>query len=134
MIAPHGQGYLGQALGAAEIVSVLDNVVLRGGAATPTSQRDKILISPGHYVVCAYAALATRGELSDSELATYGNDCSRLEAVGTLGLFPEDWGGELCDLGLRVVRGQKVPAVSNPSRIEFLSRANIDKLYPQDKA
>ena len=83
MIAPHGQGYLGQALGAAEIISVLYNAVLRGGATAPTAQRDTIVISPGHYIVCAYAALATRGDLSDGELATYGNDGSRLEAVGT---------------------------------------------------
>jgi transketolase len=83
MIAPHGQGYLGQALGTAEILSVLYDAVLHGGATTPTSQRDKIVISPGHYIVGAYAALAIRGELSDSELAAYGNDGSRLEAVGT---------------------------------------------------
>ncbi len=76
MVAPHGFGYLGQALSSAEVMAVLSAGAYRPGV-------DELVISPGHYVIVAYAVGAEMGLLSDGELATYGQDGSHLEAIGT---------------------------------------------------
>ena len=76
MVAPHGFGYLGQALSSAEVMAVLSAGAYRPGV-------DELVISPGHYVIVAYAVGAEMGLLSDDELATYGQDGSHLEAIGT---------------------------------------------------
>jgi transketolase len=77
MVAIQGFGYLGQALSSAEIFSVL----FAGGFLR--SGRDRFVLSPGHYVIALYAAAAELGLLSASELADYGKDGARLEAIGT---------------------------------------------------
>jgi transketolase len=76
MVAPHGFGYLGQALSSAELMTVLFAGPLRPGV-------DELVISPGHYVIAAYAAAVEVGRLAEEDLATYGRDGSRLEAIGT---------------------------------------------------
>jgi transketolase len=76
MVAPHGFGYLGQVLSAAELFAALYARHYRPG-------EDKIVISPGHYIIVAYAAAVELGLLDQAELATYGHDGSRLEAIGT---------------------------------------------------
>ncbi|MFJ6216595.1 1-deoxy-D-xylulose-5-phosphate synthase N-terminal domain-containing protein [Streptomyces sp. NPDC092296] len=76
MVAPHGFGYLGQALSSAEAVATLRTRFLRPGT-------DRFVCSPGHYVITAYAAAAEAGELSEQELSRYGQDGSDLEAIGT---------------------------------------------------
>jgi len=76
MVAPHGFGYLGQALSSAELMAVLF-----AGAYRP--ELDELVISPGHYIIAAYAAAPEVGVLRDEDLATYGRDGSRFEAIGT---------------------------------------------------
>jgi transketolase len=76
MIAPQGFGYLGQALSSAEQFAVLYGQALRPGI-------DRLVISPGHYVIAAFAAAAEMGLLSDADLARYGQDGSPVEAIGT---------------------------------------------------
>jgi transketolase len=76
MVAPHGFGYLGQALSSAELCAVL-----YGRHYDP--HRDDLVVSPGHYVIAAYAAAHEMGWLTAEELATYGQDDSALEAIGT---------------------------------------------------
>jgi transketolase len=76
MVAPQGFGYLGQALSSAEQFAALYSSVLRVGV-------DRIVVSPAHYVIAAYAAAAEMGLLDDEALATYGKDGSSLEAIGT---------------------------------------------------
>ncbi|AYY15480.1 transketolase [Actinobacteria bacterium YIM 96077] len=76
MIAPHGFGYLGQALSSAEIIASL-----YAGPYRPA--RDDLVCSPGHYMIAFYAAAAEAGLLDEQELATYGHDGSALEAIGT---------------------------------------------------
>ena len=76
MVAPHGFGYLGQALSCAETMAVLFAGAYRPGV-------DELVVSPGHYIIAAYAAAADVGLVSEEELATYGQDGSRLEAIGT---------------------------------------------------
>lgn len=76
MIAPHGFGYLGQALSSAELFACLYGRTLRAGV-------DDFVCSPGHYVVAAYAAAVETGSLDADVLSSYGFDDSRLEAIGT---------------------------------------------------
>jgi transketolase len=42
-----------------------------------------VVCSPAHYVIAAYAAAARTGLLDEAMLATYGQDGSALEAIGT---------------------------------------------------
>jgi transketolase len=76
MVAPHGFGYLGQALSAAEQYAAVYGAALRPGT-------DRVVCSPAHYVIAAYAAAAGTGLLDETVLATYGQDGSALEAIGT---------------------------------------------------
>lgn len=76
MVAPHGLGYLGQALSSAEAVAVLYGTAYRPG-------RDLVVCSPGHYIIAFYAAAAEAGLIDEDQLSTYGFDDSALEAIGT---------------------------------------------------
>ena len=75
MVAPQGFGYLGQALSSAEEVAALFAVARPG--------MDRMVCSPGHYVIAFYAAAAETGLLPDEALAGYGQDGSALEAIGS---------------------------------------------------
>jgi transketolase len=77
MVAIQGFGYLGQALSSAEIFSVL----FTGGFLR--SGQDRFVLSPGHYVIAFYAVAAEMGLIRESDLAEYGKDGARLEAIGT---------------------------------------------------
>jgi transketolase len=76
MVAPHGFGYLGQVLSSAELMAVVFAESFRPGT-------DELVVSPGHYIIVAYAAGPELGLLSEGELTTYGYDGSSLEAIGT---------------------------------------------------
>ncbi|HEY5303550.1 MAG TPA: 1-deoxy-D-xylulose-5-phosphate synthase N-terminal domain-containing protein [Acidimicrobiales bacterium] len=76
MVAPHGFGYLGQVLSSAELMAVTFAEGFRPGV-------DELVVSPGHYIIVAYAAGPELGLLNDHDLATYGFDGSSLEAIGT---------------------------------------------------
>ena len=76
MVAPQGFGYLGQALSAAEQYAAVYGAALRPGT-------DRVICSPGHYVIAVYAAAAEVGLLDETALASYGQDGSALPAIGT---------------------------------------------------
>ena len=76
MVAPHGFGYLGQVLSSAELMAVVFAEAFRPGV-------DELVVSPGHYIIVAYAAGPELGLLDEDALATYGLDGSTLEAIGT---------------------------------------------------
>jgi transketolase len=76
MVAPHGFGYLGQALSSAELFAVLYLTGYRPGV-------DQLVVSPGHYIIAAFAAAGGTGQLDEKRLRTYGHDGSELEAIGT---------------------------------------------------
>ena len=76
MVAPHGFGYLGQELSSAELFAALYS-----GHYDPS--RDQLVVSPGHYIIAAFAAAPEVGVLDEAHLATYGLDGSSLEAIGT---------------------------------------------------
>jgi transketolase len=75
-----GDGYVGQGLGAADIITALFFHEMR---FDPTHldwpDRDRFLLSTGHYSIVLFAALAELGIFSQEELASYGADESRLE-------------------------------------------------------
>jgi transketolase len=76
MVAPHGFGYLGQALSSAELVATLYVNAYRPGV-------DELVCSPGHYIIAIFAAAAEAGLVDEELLLTYGFEDSSLEAIGT---------------------------------------------------
>jgi transketolase len=74
-----GEGYVGQALGIADVLAVVYRDQLRYQPAdTEWAGRDRFLLSIGHYGLAIYAALAEAGVIPREELATYAADGSRL--------------------------------------------------------
>ncbi|MDX6391459.1 MAG: transketolase, partial [Streptosporangiaceae bacterium] len=75
MVAPQGFGYLGQALSSAEQVAAV--------FATARPGIDRLVCSPGHYVIGPFAAAAELGLLDEDAAAGYGQNGSPVEAIGT---------------------------------------------------
>ena len=75
MVAPQGFGYLGQALSSAEQVAAV--------FASARPGVDRLVCSPGHYVIGPFAAAAELGLLDDAAVAGYGQNGSPVEAIGT---------------------------------------------------
>jgi transketolase len=93
-----GQGYIGQALGWADVLAVAYGHALNYRANDPTWEgRDRFLLSHGHYAIAFYAVLIEAGFIAESELETYGSDDSRLPMSGMAGYTPgmEISGGSL---------------------------------------
>ncbi|WP_086665804.1 transketolase [Lentzea kentuckyensis] len=102
-----GQGYIGQALGVADVLAVAYGDQLRFRPDDPEwDGRDRFLLSIGHYAIALYAALAEAGVLDVAELQTYGCDDSRLPMSGMASYTPgmEISGGSLGH-GLGVATG-----------------------------
>ena len=107
MAEVQGQGYIGQALGVADILAVVYTDQLRYRADDPHwPDRDRLLLSIGHYAIALYAALAEAGVIPAGELETYGADGSRLPMSGMASYTPgmEISGGSLGH-GLGVATG-----------------------------
>jgi transketolase len=88
MARGQGQGYIGQGLGIADVLAALYFHELRydpGQLDWP--ERDRFLMSTGHYSIALWAALAEAGIIPLEELATYGADDSRLD-VSSLDTTP----------------------------------------------
>lgn len=93
-----GQGYVGQALGVADVLAVAYFHALRYRPAEPAWEgRDRFLLSIGHYAIALYAALIEAGVIPEQELETYGSDESRLPMSGMASYTPgmEISGGSL---------------------------------------
>ncbi|WP_409262007.1 transketolase [Pseudomonas putida] len=93
-----GQGYVGQALGAADLLAVSYFHALRYQPHNPEwEQRDRFYLSIGHYAIALYAALIEAGVIPLEELETYGSDDSRLPMSGMAAYTPgmEITGGSL---------------------------------------
>jgi len=93
-----GQGYIGQALGMADILAVAYCHALKYKADDPDWEgRDRFLLSHGHYAIAHYAALIEAGIIAEAELETYGCDDSRLPMSGMASYTPgmEISGGSL---------------------------------------
>ncbi len=93
-----GQGYIGQALGIADVLAVAYGHALAYRPDEPEWEgRDRFLLSHGHYAIAFYAALIDAGIIPESELETYGGDDSRLPMSGMASYTPgmEISGGSL---------------------------------------
>lgn len=93
-----GQGYIGQALGWADVLAVAYRHALKLDPERPDwEDRDRFLLSHGHYAIAHYAALIEAGVIDESELETYGSDDSRLPMSGMATYTPgmEISGGSL---------------------------------------
>ncbi|MFH8133041.1 transketolase [Pantoea osteomyelitidis] len=93
-----GQGYIGQALGLADVLAVAWCHALNYRPEDPEWEgRDRFLLSHGHYAIALYAALIEAGVIPEAELETYGSDDSRLPMSGMATYTPgmEISGGSL---------------------------------------
>ena len=93
-----GQGYIGQALGWADVLAVAYGHALKFRADEPDWEgRDRFLLSHGHYAIAFYAALIEAGIIPQDELESYGSDDSRLPMSGMATYTPgmEMSGGSL---------------------------------------
>lgn len=93
-----GQGYIGQALGYADVLAVAYGHALNFKADDEKWEgRDRFLLSHGHYAIAHYAALIEAGIIPQDELETYGSDDSRLPMSGMASYTPgmEISGGSL---------------------------------------
>ena len=93
-----GQGYVGQALGYADVLAVAYRHAMKFRPEDPEwADRDRFLLSHGHYAIAFYAALIEAGILPESELESYGSDDSRLPMSGMATYTPgmEISGGSL---------------------------------------
>ncbi|KAA0102008.1 transketolase [Mycolicibacterium sp. P1-18] len=127
-----GQGYVGQALGAADMFASVYADQLRYRADDPHwAERDRFLLSTGHYAIGLYAALAEAGIVDVGELDTYGSDDSRLPMSGMASYTPgmEISGGSLGH-GLTVAVGMALGLRHQGSAsrvINFLSDGELDE-------
>ncbi|MEL7465046.1 MAG: transketolase [Pseudomonadota bacterium] len=102
-----GQGYIGQALGVADVLAVAYFHALTYRPDDPEWEgRDRFLLSIGHYAIALYAALIEAGLLPAEEIPTYGMDDSRMPMSGMAAYTPgmEITGGSL-GLGLGIAVG-----------------------------
>jgi transketolase len=102
-----GQGYIAQALDISDVLAVAYFHAMRYRPEEPTwEDRDRFLLSNGHYAIALYAALIEAGIVPEAELETYGFDESRLPMSGMASYTPgmEMSGGSL-GLGLSIAVG-----------------------------
>ena len=127
-----GQGYIGQALGIADVLAVAYMDQLRHRPDDPHwPDRDRFLLSIGHYAIALYAALAEAGIIPVAELQTYGSDGSRLPMSGMATYTPgmEISGGSLGH-GLTVACGMALGLryQGNDARVyNLLSDGELDE-------
>jgi transketolase len=127
-----GQGYIGQALGVADVLAVVYADQLRFRPEDPHwPDRDRFLLSIGHYAIALYAALAEAGIIPLEELETYGSDDSRLPMSAMASYTPgmEISGGSLGH-GLGVATGMALGLrhLGNPARVyNLLSDGELDE-------
>jgi transketolase len=93
-----GQGYIGQALGVADVLAASYFHALNYRPEEPEWEgRDRFLLSIGHYAIALYAVLMEAGVIPEEELETYGMDDSRMPMSGMASYTPgmEITGGSL---------------------------------------
>ena len=107
MIAPSGQGYVQQGLGAADIFTALYFGEANMDPADPSwEDRDRIFLTTAHNTAIFYATLGERGFFDTNLLSTYVQDGSALEinSCERMGPFVEATCGSLGQ-GLSVALG-----------------------------
>ncbi len=114
-----GQGYIGQALGVADVLAVSYFHALTYRPGEPEWEgRDRFLLSIGHYAIALYAAMIEAGILPEDEIGTYGMDDSRMPMSGMAAYTPgmEITGGSLGHgLGIAVGMALGLKRKRNPA-------------------
>jgi len=77
MCRGRGRGYAGQGLALADLMAVLYFDQMRRG--TDGGFLDRLVLSTGHSAIAVFSALGELGLYNEDELATYGQDGSRIE-------------------------------------------------------
>ncbi|GAA1184772.1 transketolase [Nesterenkonia xinjiangensis] len=128
-----GEGYVGQALGAADLLAVAYTDQMHLDPANPDwEDRDRFLLSIGHYALAVYSALAEAGTIPREELTTYAADGSRLPMSGMSTYTPgmEISGGSLGHgLGIAVgtALGLRHQGRGRPLVLNLLSDGELDE-------
>ncbi len=105
MATGKGEGYIAQGLGVADCLASLYFHEMRYDPQNPEwPQRDRFVLSTGHYSIAMYAVLAEAGIISADELPTYGLNGSRLP----MSTFDETPGVEMVGGSLGHGLGQAV--------------------------
>lgn len=127
-----GQGYIGQALGWADVLAVAYRHAMNLKPDDPEWEgRDRFLLSHGHYAIAHYAALIEAGIIPENEIDTYGSDDSRLPMSGMATYTPgmEISGGSLgqgLSIGIGMALGLKQK--SNPAFVyNSMSDGELDE-------
>lgn len=114
-----GQGYIGQALGVADVLATSYFHAMNFRADDPEWEgRDRFYLSIGHYAIALYAALIEAGILPEDEIGTYGMDDSRMPMSGMAAYTPgmEITGGSLGHgLGIAVGAALGLKRKKNPA-------------------
>jgi transketolase len=114
-----GQGYIGQALGVADVLATSYFHALAYRPEEPEWEgRDRFYLSIGHYAIALYAALMEAGILPEDEIETYGMDDSRMPMSGMASYTPgmEITGGSLGQgLGIAVGAAMGLKRKRNPA-------------------
>lgn len=113
------QGYIGQALGIADVLAASYFHALEYRSEDPEWEgRDRFLLSIGHYAIALYAVLMEAGILPEDEFETYGMDDSRMPMSGMASYTPgmEITGGSLGHgLGIAVGMAMGLKRKDNPA-------------------
>jgi transketolase len=116
-----GQGYIGQALGVADVLAVSYFHAMTYRPEDPEWEgRDRFYLSIGHYAIALYAAMIEAGILPEEEIGTYGMDDSRMPMSGMAAYTPgmEITGGSLGQgLGIAVGAALGLKRKKNPAFI-----------------
>lgn len=105
MASGKGEGYIAQGLAIADCLAAIYFHELRHDPARPDWQdRDRFLLSTGHYSIAMYAVLAEAGYLAKDELPSYGLNGSKLP----MSTFDETVGVEIVGGSLGHGLGQAV--------------------------
>lgn len=114
-----GQGYIGQALGVADVLATSYFHAMTYRADDPEWEgRDRFYLSIGHYAIALYAAMIEAGILPEDEIPTYGMDDSRMPMSGMAAYTPgmEITGGSLGHgLGIAVGAALGLKRKKNPA-------------------
>ena len=110
MAETQGQGYIAQALGVADVLSVAYFHAMQVRPEQPEwEERDRFLLSVGHYGIAHYAVPAEAGYFPEDELTTYAADDSRLPMSGMTSYTPgAEMSGGSIGLGLPMAVGMSM--------------------------
>ena len=124
MVAPHGFGYLGQALSSAELLAALFSGPYRAG-------RDRLVCSPGHYIIGVFAAARELGLLDDAHWRPTGRTDHPWRRSGPSDprswISPADPWDRACPAGPRFALSDQMRGDTDPRVFVLLSDGELEE-------